>query len=436
MTDDAESSQTVDPNERQPRKRLTVGVDLTSLLPGGANGGHKIAILSQLENLRRAFPGRFRFVFFTSSLSHKEIKLLEAEGDQSRCILDLGDPEHRRTPRIGIPLPKLSRYRKSGIDVCYCPFGDIRRAPPGFPIVAWIADVLHRDYPFSISLEDRAFRETYYRLLANGADYIQVNSRFTAERLGELYGIDLNKMFVTHLAPRRLADRRQVPDTTPYFLYPANFWVHKNHECLLLAYYHYLQIAGPEAWDLRMTGNPDRRMDYLQKLSRSLGIEGKAHFAGFFNTRDFTDVTSAASALVFPSLYEGFGMPLAEAMLLGIPVIASDAASIPEVGGEACHYVDGRKPLELAQAMLKVSTDQAYRAHLSAAGRERVKQFSATTSGSVLGKRFLDAASAKRDWRYCVLRWKNMSYGLLLGLKNGLVYRLRMWKAALSEHED
>ena len=436
MDYDAESSQTVGPNEHQTLERCTVGVDLTSLLPGGINGGHKIAILSQLENLRTVYPGRFRFVFLTSSLSHKEIKLLEAEGDQSRCILDLSDPEHRRTPRISIPLPKLSRYRKSGIDVCYCPFGDIRRAPPGFPVVAWIADVLHRDYPFSISLEDRAFRETYYRLLANGADYIQVNSRFTAERLGELYGIDLNKMFVTHLAPRTLADQRQARYATPYFLYPANFWVHKNHECLLLAYYHYLQIAGPEAWDLRMTGNPDRRMDDLQKLSRSLGIAEKAHFAGFLSTRDFTDVISAASALVFPSLYEGFGMPVAEAMLLGIPVIASDAASIPEVGGEACHYVDGRKPLELAQAMLKVSTDQAYQAHLSAAGRERVKQFSATTSGSVLGKRFLDAASAKRDWRYCVSRWKNMSYGLLLGLKNGLVYRLRMWKAALSEHED
>jgi glycosyltransferase involved in cell wall biosynthesis len=421
----------VDPKEHQTLRPCTVGVDLTSLLPGGTNGGHKIAILSQLENLRRVYPGRFRFVFLTSSLSHKEIKLLEADGDQSLCILDLGDSEHRRTPRIGIPLPKLSRYRKSGIDVCYCPFGDIRRAPPGFPVVAWIADVLHRDYPFSISQEDRAFRETYYRLLADGADYVQVNSRFTAERLAELYGIDLNKMFVTHLAPRRLADQGRPPGTTPYFLYPANFWIHKNHECLLLAYYHYLQIAGPEAWDLRMTGNPNCRMDYLQKLSRSLGMEGKAQFSGFLNTRDFMDVTSAASALVFPSLYEGFGMPVAEAMLLGIPVIASDAASIPEIGGEACHYVDGRKPLELAEAMLKVSTDQAYRAHLSAAGRERVKQFSATTSGSVLGKRFLDAASAKRDWRCGVLRWKNMSYGLLLGLKNGLVYRVRMWKAAL-----
>jgi len=431
MDHNAESSQTVSRKEHQALERCTVGIDLTSLLPGGINGGHKIAILSQLENLRRFYPGKFRFVFLTSSLSHQEIKLFEADGDQSLCILDLGDSEQRRTPRIGIPLPKLSRYRKLGIDVCYCPFGDIRRAPPGSPVVAWIADVLHRDYPFSISQDDRAFRETYYRLLANGADYIQVNSRFTAERLSELYGIDLNKMFVTHLPPRKLADQRQAPGTTSYFLYPANFWVHKNHECLLLAYYNYLQIAGREAWDLRMTGNPDPRMDYLQKLSRSLGMQGKAHFAGFLNTRDFTDLTSAASALVFPSLYEGFGMPVAEAMLLGIPVIASDAASIPEVGGEACHYVDGRKPLELARAMLRVSTDQAYRSYLSAAGREQVKQFSAMTSGSVLGERFLDAACAKRDWRYCVLRWKNMSYGLLLGLKNGLVYRLRMWKAAL-----
>ena len=425
----ARSSQALDPNEQQPLKRLTVGVDLTSLLPGGANGGHKIAIISQLEELRRVCPGRFRFVFLTSTLTHEEVRTLEREGDQSLCILDLGTPVHAWNPKVSLPFPKLRFYRDFGVDLFYCPFGDIRRVPPGFPVVAWIADVLHRDYPQSISLETRDWREASYQLLANGADYIQANSRFTADRLGELYGIDQNRIFVTHLAPRRLPGEGAASDDMPYFLYPANFWMHKNHECLLIAYYHYLQAAGRAAWDLRMTGSPNRRMDYLQRLSQSLGIERRTHFSGFLDTRQFAEVASNASALVFPSLYEGFGMPVAEAMLLGIPIIASNAASIPEVGGNACRYVDARKPLELAEAMLRISTDPAYRAQLTAAGRERVKQFSATNSASVLGRRLFDAASRQRDWRYHLSRWKNTSNGLLLDLKNAVFYHLRRWKA-------
>ena len=413
-------------------QQCTVAIDLTPLLPASMNKGLRIAIFSILEEIRTLYPDRFRFLFLTSTRMHHEVKKYERSGDQSLCIVDSGRPTHSDKPSVSKRRQVYRFYRDVGINVFYCPFGDIRRVPPGYGLVAWIADVLHRDYPGTLAKEEEDRREGYYSLLGDGADQIQVNSRYITESLVRHYGIDPNRTFITHLAPRKLAEKRSIPTGTPYFLYPANFWVHKNHETLLVAYAHYLQTARESAWDLRLTGSPDARMAHLQTVSVSLGLQDHVHFHGFLRTEQFSEIMSAASALVFPSLYEGFSMPVAEAMLLGLPVIASDSGSIPEIGGDACCYVNASKPLDIAKVMIRITADPVYRERLSTAGFEQAKRFSLAESATLLAEHLLEVAETRRNFRYCLVRWKNTVYSHLLGVKFSMVHYLRRLKAILS----
>jgi glycosyltransferase involved in cell wall biosynthesis len=415
-----------------PSRRCCVAVDLTPLRPDGANGGHRIAIFSFLEEIHALFPGKFRFLYLTSTKSHHELKEFEKDKDESLCVLDLGSPETGPKPMVLSSRRALHFYRRAGVDVFYCPFGDMHRVPPEYPVISWIADVLHRDYPGRLTKQEEDWREAYYRLVTAGADRIQVNSQYTAGSLRRHYAVDPTHLFTTYLAPRRLDKSRISPHQTPYFFYPANFWAHKNHETLLVAYAHYLATTRAPAWNMQLTGNADARMDYLQEVTRALGLGNHVHFRGFLRTEEFSEVAAAASALVFPSLYEGFGMPIAEAMLLGLPVIASDSGSIPEVGGDACHYVRATNPLAIAEAMNRLATDSNYRERLSAQGSRQVKKFSLARSATLLAKQLLEVAATSRDFNYRLRRRKIVGYGRLLKAKNSVQQNIQRLKAILS----
>jgi glycosyltransferase involved in cell wall biosynthesis len=419
----------------RPRKQpqtTTVAVDLTPLLPGGLNGGLRIAIFALLQQIRILHPRRFKFLFLSSTAAHHEIKEYEQDGDKTLCIIDRGNPAGRATPIVAGNRSKNRFYRDFGVDLFYCPFGDIRHAPSEYGVIAWVADVLHRDYPQTLGISEMNWREGYYCLLRNGADAIQVNSKFTSESLVRHYGIEPADTFVTYLAPRQLMANRTLGVVKPYFLYPANFWVHKNHETLLVAYAHYLSEANDSAWELRLTGSPDARMIYLQTICDSLGLRSRVHFEGFLDNEQFSQLATGAAALVFPSLYEGFGMPIAEAMQLGLPVIASRSGSIPEVGGDVCHYVDAAKPLEIAEGMIAISSNPAYRNRLSSAGREQAKRFSLEDSARLLAAKLIEVAERRRDLRSRVGRLKNASYGRLRTAKLFAAERVQHLKAILS----
>jgi len=109
---------------------------------------------------------------------------------------------------------------------------------------------------------------------------------------------------------------------------------------------------------------------------QALGLEGQVLLAGYVPDADLPALLSGALAFVFPSLYEGFGLPVLEAMACGTPVICSNTSSLPEVAGDAALLVDPREPEALAQAMLRLLRDKELRGELSARGLEQARRFS------------------------------------------------------------
>jgi glycosyltransferase involved in cell wall biosynthesis len=310
---------------------------------------------------------------------------------------------------------------KWGIEVLYCPFGPTNHSHPDIPTVSMITDLLHRDYPFSIPENERVWREGYFRDILTDADYVQCISQYTRDRLLEYYPIKENQVFFTHLPiDQRLQAGRGTTSQRPYFIYPANFWIHKNHEILLIAYRIYRQTA-KEPWDLVLTGNPDSRSDEIKDLAKRLAIDASTQFLGHLDETSFAQVFAGAGALVYPSLHEGFGIPLVEAMRFRKPIICSRSTSIPEVAAEAAIYVDGRKPLELAAAMINLMENSALRDDLVMKGEERLKSFSITSEIDKLYKVFTTAKVANsRRMRYArfLRRYRGWGHSILARVTN------------------
>jgi glycosyltransferase involved in cell wall biosynthesis len=373
-------------------KHIRVAVDLTPLLPGGANGGVKPAILQFIRGLQRLQDPSFDFCFITAAASHAEIQAIVTERDKAICL---------DSPPLHGSL-NSHFFRKKRVDLLYAPFGMVRFPNCSTPIISMVVDLLHRDYPYSMPEAERQWRESYFAKMALCADRFQVISDYTGERLTHHYGVSDEKVFRTYLP---IEGRLKIePDVVQpgkrYFFYPANFWPHKNHEVLLIAYQMYRYHAGATAWDLVLTGRVDSRQPILRELATNLGVEDQVLFKGYVSEKELAQLFSGASALVFPSLHEGFGIPLLEAMNLGVPVLASDVGSLREVAGEAALLVDARKPQELAAAMRRLAGSEELRADLRRRGLERAKLFSFDAEVARLAEKFIQTAaiSKKRTW--------------------------------------
>ena len=160
-----------------------------------------------------------------------------------------------------------------------------------------------------------------------------------------------------------------------FFLYPANFWPHKNHAMLLTAMGMFFFRHPGFPIRFVCTGSADREMESLREAAQRMGLESKVIFPGFLNSEEFSALFASCRALIFPSLYEGFGMPVLEAMNLGKPVLCSNVTSLPEVAGEAASFFDPRKPGEILAAIEKLVGDRDFERNLIARGKKQAEPY-------------------------------------------------------------
>jgi glycosyltransferase involved in cell wall biosynthesis len=145
---------------------------------------------------------------------------------------------------------------------------------------------------------------------------------------------------------------------------------------MLITAFALFRSRHPES-DLQLvcTGTPDAEMGVIRVATETMGLGDAVVLTGFVSSDDLAALYQSCQALVFPSLYEGFGMPVVEAMAFGKPVLCSNLTSLPEVVGDAALLFDPRKPDEIARSIEEIDGDADLRHSLVRRGRDRATQF-------------------------------------------------------------
>ncbi|MEA5594387.1 glycosyltransferase family 1 protein [Rivularia sp. UHCC 0363] len=216
------------------------------------------------------------------------------------------------------------------------------------------------------------------------AEHIICNSEATAKDIHNFYNIPYSKITPILLAHdarhfRPLANSKK-EGKKPYFIYLGRQDPYKNLHRIISAF---AELPSNFDYELWLAGPNDKRYTPLLKAQiKELGIDEQVKFINYVPYSELPKIIFQAIALVFPSLWEGFGFPVLEAMACGTPVITSNISSLPEVAGDAAILVNPYEIKEITEAMRLIATDEKLRNSLSQLGIERAKKFSWEKTGN------------------------------------------------------
>jgi glycosyltransferase involved in cell wall biosynthesis len=249
------------------------------------------------------------------------------------------------------------------------------------PTVVNIPDVQHLFYPDFFDPETLAFRHLHFPLSARRAAAIVTLSDHARTSIIERLGAKPEKVHDILLAAGDHFHQPPDRDAVPAFLkkhglppefgfYPANFWPHKNHAALFDALSRYRKTHG-DAPHVALSGFAGGNQEKVLAAIRAKKLEDRIHLLGYLEHDEVPVAYRAAGFLVFPSLFEGFGIPVAEAMASGCPVLASSASSIPELAGEAALLFNPLDPDDLVRQLRRLLTEPGLRERLIRSGLQR-----------------------------------------------------------------
>lgn len=278
-------------------------------------------------------------------------------------------------------LPRLLNAEK--FDVVFSP-GNFLPVRAKAPQVVSVLDLQDRHFPQYFTWKRRAARRVLFAFSAKKADRLIAISEATRQDLISLMGVPAHKIHAIHLGvdhspaavePARIEAVRARYTLPKRFCYlPAKTYPHKNHLVLLdaLALLRERNLIVP----LMLTGGADVAHEaVLARIERN-GLQDQVRHLGFVDFDEIAPLYHAAALLAFPSSFEGFGLPVLEAMVCGCPVVTSDKMSLAELVGDAALVVEPTDAPALAEAIACLWTDDDLRDELIAKGRLRAAEFS------------------------------------------------------------
>ena len=319
---------------------MRVGISLLTLSPGDAGGS---------ETYARQLAGALGRVGM-----HDYTVLVPArakDAAEGLPTVEVKDPLVGKRGPFRIAMMALAARRTRAVTTQVAEF-DVLHYPltvpsPGTqaPTVVTLHDTQHRDLPEFFGPARRSFRRIAYDRAARGAAAVIVTSEFVRGRAVELLDLDPGRVHVIPHAIDHSVFRPGDEELEPIILYPARPWPHKNHTRLFEAF-AVLHETRPQLL-LVLTGGALDRLEPLPEGVENLGPVPAEHLASLYRR---------AACLVYPTKYEGFGLPVLEAMACGCPVAASNAGAIPEVAGDAAVLFDPTDVDAMATAMLEADT--------------------------------------------------------------------------------
>jgi glycosyltransferase involved in cell wall biosynthesis len=245
-------------------------------------------------------------------------------------------------------------------------------------------DLQHLHHPEWFHPLQRAYRRLSYRAMARQASRVAVMTTAARAETAVLLGVPEARIIVVPWAslmslypddPRSKANLRQLGLPARYLLYPAQSWPHKNHLGLVRA----LALLRAEyglAVPVVLTGRTTAHWSTVADEAQRIGVDDLIHPLGFVDVGALRQLYQEAEALVFPSLYEGWGLPVVEALEVGLPVLCSEISPLREIAAGAAAHFDPHDPAAIAETVRSVWTDPAERRRLGGAGRRRSRAFS------------------------------------------------------------
>lgn len=251
---------------------------------------------------------------------------------------------------------------------------------PGIRTVVTVHDIVNRLYPGTMALPNLLVERSLMKLSLKRSDVILAVSRSTAADIKKEFGISANKITTVYLGtpvfPREPKCGPEQSNDVPsnYFLFVGTLDPRKNFERIFKAF----ELLRPLSQGLHLViiGGEGWKNKKFLKMVRTHPLKDHIHMPGYLPRNQLLSYYENAICLMFPSLYEGFGLPILEGMSCGTPVITSNVSSMQEVAGDAALLVDPYDIGAIAEAMNKLLRDEQLRERFISMGFQRTKEFS------------------------------------------------------------
>jgi glycosyltransferase involved in cell wall biosynthesis len=386
-------------------RSLTLGIDASRAISAQRTGTEHYS-LELIKALATQAPPKLR------------LRLYTARPPQA------GDwPASTQVETRVIPWPRLWTHLRLAVELYQHPpdllFVPAHVLPLYCPVPALVTvhDLGYRYYPEAHRPFDRWYLEWTTRRHTRVALHLLADSHATKEDLVRFYGADSQRITVVYLGRNETLKRVEDPTAIAavkakyglngdYLLYLGTLHPRKNLVRLLEAFHLLRQtMAGPSTSEPGREGKTPPKLviggkkgwlyDEIFARGQALGLTGQVLFPGYISDEDKAALLSGALAFVFPSLYEGFGLPILEAMACGTPVLTSNVSSLPEVAGEAALLVDPHDVAEMAKGLARLGVDTELRRRLVERGFEQIKRFSWANAA----KQVVDIAERSYLWK-------------------------------------
>jgi len=256
-----------------------------------------------------------------------------------------------------------------------------------------IHDLNFEHNPQDLPWKYRVFYRFFFKRYAKKASRIATVSEFSASDISQHYSVIRDKIDVVYngvaegfkpLPPERIREiREEFSEGDPYFIFVGSIHPRKNIINLLKAF-DLFRLRTSYPMNLLIVGKKQWCSSSIEETHRKMKYQKDVIFTGRLDVDKLQQVVASAFALTYVSLFEGFGIPLLEAMKCNVPVITSNITSMPEVAGDAALFVDPYRPDEIAQAMEQLATNEQLRKELIRKGAVRCENFSWELSANLL----------------------------------------------------
>jgi len=352
---------------------VRIGIDARKL--------HDYGIGTYIRNLLRELAKidqQSEYVLFTRP---QDVAVAASLGDNFRAVPD-GSGHYSIAEQISIPLG----VRRERLDLFHATHYVLPALIPSKTVVT-IHDCIHLMFPEYLQRRlGYAYARAQLYTAAHKSDRIFTVSESSKRDILSFFDVPPEKIVVT---PNAIDDRFSTPPSEEhvietreryqlshsYLLYVGNIKPHKNLERLIEAF-HLVRSQGRAELELLIIGDEISKLQALRRAVHKYDIHRHVRFLGYVPDKTLAVLYRLASVFVFPSLYEGFGLPPLEAMASGTPVVTSNVSSLPEVVGDAAVLVDPYSADAIAHGILTVLRSTHFRDELSARGLRRVKEFS------------------------------------------------------------